>query len=101
MAVRQTNRNNRLESEVSQRAAPGELKFGAGDGFQKELQRRGDRYFQRTGRRRRDCRRMYLKTAIVVGWLLTSYVLLGFVVGTGVLALPLAISVGLWMAALG
>ncbi len=101
MTVRQTNRNNRLESEVSQRAAPGELKFGAGDRFQKELQRRVDRYFQRTGRRRRDCPRMYLKTAIVVGWLLASYVLLVFVVGTWWLALPLAISLGLSMAALG
>ena len=101
MAVRQTNRNNRLESEVSQRAAPGELKFGAGDRFQKELQRRVDRYFQRTGRRRRDCPRMYLKTAIVISWLLASYVLLVFVVGTWWLALPLAISLGLSMAALG
>ena len=92
MAVRQTNRNNRLESKVLQTAAPGELTFGAGDRFQKELQRRVDRYFQSTGRRRRDCPRMYLKTAVVISWLLTSYVLLVFVVGTWWLALPLAIS---------
>jgi linoleoyl-CoA desaturase len=90
-----------MESKVSQTTAPGELKFGASDGFQRELQRRVDRYFQSTGRRRRDCPRMYLKTAIVLGWLLASYVLLVFVVGTWWLALPLAISLGLSMAALG
>ena len=44
---------------------------------------------------------MYLKTAIIVGWLLASYALLVFVVGTWWLALPLAISLGLSMAALG
>src|SRR5713101_3640852 len=101
MAARRTNGNNRLEGKVLQTAAPGELKFGAGDGFHKELQRRIDQYFQNTGRRQRDCPWMYLKTAIVVSWLVASYVLLVFLVGTWWLALPLAISLGLSMAALG
>jgi linoleoyl-CoA desaturase len=44
---------------------------------------------------------MYLKTAIVFAWFVTSYVLLVFFVGTWWLALPLVISLGLSMAAVG
>jgi linoleoyl-CoA desaturase len=86
---------------VQHTAAPGELKFSASDEFQRELRRRVDLYFQSTGRRQRDCPRMYLKTVIVFGWLLISYVLLIFIVGTWWLALLVAISLGLSMAALG
>jgi linoleoyl-CoA desaturase len=81
--------------------APDELKFGASDGFQTELRRRVDRYFQSTGLRERDCPQMYLKTAIVFSWCLASYVALVVLVGTWWLALPLAISLGLSMAAIG
>jgi linoleoyl-CoA desaturase len=44
---------------------------------------------------------MYLKTAIIGGWFVASYALLVFCVGTGWLALPLAILLGLSMAAVG
>jgi linoleoyl-CoA desaturase len=44
---------------------------------------------------------MYLKTAIILGWLATSYVLLLISAGTWWLALPLTISLGLAMAACG
>src|SRR5437762_1226535 len=101
MAARRTNENSRLEGKVLQTAAPGKLKFAASEGFQRELRRRVDRYFRSTGRRRRDCPQMYVKTAIVVGWLVASYGLLVFLVETWWLALPLAFSLGLSMAALG
>ena len=77
------------------------LKFGPGDEFHQELRRRIDQYFTRTGRRRHDCPQMYVKTAVILGWLVTSYVLLVFFAGSWWLALPLAISLGLAMAAVG
>ncbi len=81
--------------------APGELKFGAGGLFQRELRRRVEGHFTNTGQRERDCPRMYLKTALVLGWFIASYAMLVFVAGTWLLALPLAISLGLSMAAIG
>ena len=44
---------------------------------------------------------MYLKTAIVLGWFAASYGLLVFFAGSWWLALPLTISLGLSMAAVG
>jgi linoleoyl-CoA desaturase len=82
-------------------AVPGELKFGAGDGFQSVLRRRVDQFFRSTGRRPRDCPGMYLKTAVVFTWLVASYALLVFLPGAWWLALPLVISLGLSMAAVG
>jgi hypothetical protein len=58
------------------------LKFGPGDEFHQELRRRIDQYFTRTGLKRRDCPQMYLKTAVVLGWLAASYALLVFVAGS-------------------
>jgi linoleoyl-CoA desaturase len=81
--------------------APGALKFSVSDAFHRELRRRVDRYFSYTGRRRRDCPQMYLKTALLVSWLAASYFLLLFLAETWWLAVPLAISLGLSMAAIG
>ncbi len=93
--------SSKVDSQVLSTAAPGELKFGANDGFYREIRQRVDRYFKSTGLAQRDCPRMYLKTAIVFGWFAASYALLVFSVGTWWLALPLAISLGLSMAAIG
>jgi linoleoyl-CoA desaturase len=79
----------------------GALKFGPGDDFQKMLKRRVDRYFRFTGLKPRDGASMYLKTAIVLSWLAASYILLVFVVSAWWLAIPLAISLGLSIAAVG
>jgi linoleoyl-CoA desaturase len=76
-------------------------KFGGDSGFQNELRRRVEQYFKDTGRRQRDCPQMYVKTAVVVAWLVSSYLLLLFAAGTWWLALPLAVSVGLAMGAVG
>jgi len=81
--------------------APGQLKFGSDDAFYRELRSRIDDYFNRTGRNRRDCPRMYLKTAVVLVWFAASYALLVFMATTWWMAAPLAISLALSMAAIG
>src|SRR5216684_8884200 len=101
MALLQKKKTSRSEIKRMTAASPGELKFGVSDGFYPALRQRVEEYFQSTGRKPRDCPRMYLKTGILLGWFVASYVLLVFVVGAWWLALPLAISLGLSMAALG
>ena len=80
---------------------PGRLTFGRDNSFQVELRRRVDEYFRRTGRRQRDCPQMYLKTAIILAVFFTFYFLLVVVAATWWQALPLAILLGLSMAAIG
>jgi linoleoyl-CoA desaturase len=77
------------------------LKFEPNDGFQSALRARVDEYFQSSGRSRRDCPRMYLKTAIILGWFAASYVSLVFLANAWWLAIPAAVSLGLSMAAIG
>ena len=77
------------------------VKFASDAGFQKEVRRRVDEYLRDTGRRQRDCPRMYLKTAVILVCLATFYGLLVFVAQTWWQALPLAILLGLAMAAIG
>ena len=77
------------------------LKFRARSEFLSVLRQRVDDYFSTTGRPRRDCPQMYLKTMIVISWFATSYAMLVFVASTWWQALPLAISLGLAMAAIG
>jgi linoleoyl-CoA desaturase len=101
MAVKRQDGTSRPDGQPLPAATPGELKFGASDGFHSALRRRVAQYFRGTGRRPRDCPQMYLKTVIVFAWLLGSYALLVFVAGTWWLALPLMISLGLSMAAVG
>jgi linoleoyl-CoA desaturase len=77
------------------------LTFGRDNSFHLELRRRVDEYFRRTGRRQRDCLQMYLKTAILLAAFVSCYGLLVFVVTAWWQALPLAILLGLSMAAIG
>jgi linoleoyl-CoA desaturase len=77
------------------------LHFARTDGFHAALRRRVDEFFQSTGLRRRDCPAMFRKTLIILSWLAGSYSLLVFVAGAWWLAVPLAISLGLSMAAVG
>ncbi len=83
------------------RIAHSPLKFGPRSEFQPELKRRVDRYFEKTGLNRRDCPRMYLKTAAILAWLALSFGLLLFAHFTWWLAVPLAVSLGLAVAAVG
>lgn len=84
-----------------QNVAAEELKFGAGDRFLGELRRRVDQHFQSAGLRQRDCPQMYLKSALIFGWLAASYAVLVFLAGSWWLALAAAISLGLAMSAVG
>jgi linoleoyl-CoA desaturase len=77
------------------------LKFNGSDRFLRELRRRVDAYFEKTGRRRRDCPQMYFKTATILAWCAGAYLLLMFVVHSWWLILPLACVLGLSMAAVG
>src|SRR5579864_7871207 len=77
------------------------LKFNGSDRFLRELRRRVDAYFERTGRPRRDCPQMYFKTATILAWFVAAYVLLMFLVTSWWAILPLAIVLGLAMAAIG
>ena len=101
LTVKRKDQSSRTDRQVPPMAAPHNLKFGPADAFQRELRRRVERYFATTGRRRRDCPQMYLKTALIFGWFAASYPTLLFLVETWWLALPLAISLGLSMAAIG
>ena len=77
------------------------LTFGRNNAFHKELRRRVDDYFSSSGRRRRDCPAMYLKTAIILAVFSGSYLLLVFVAAAWWQALPLAVVLGLSMAGIG
>lgn len=92
---------NKVRGPAEPVAAPGTLKFAPGDRFLPELRRRVDQYFTTSGRRPRDCTAMYLKTLLVFGWLVASYAALVFWAASWWTALPLAMSLGLAMAAVG
>lgn len=76
-------------------------RFTGPDRFMKELRRRVDAYFETTGRRRRDCPTMYFKTATILLWFFGAYFTLLFFVHTWYTILPLAIILGLGLAAIG
>lgn len=77
------------------------LKFATSDGFQQKLRRRVESFLKNTGRSERDCPGMYLKTALILAWVAASYFALVFFAETWWQALPLAISLGVAMAAVG
>jgi linoleoyl-CoA desaturase len=77
------------------------VKYTASDAFLRELKRRVDAYFAQTGRNPRDCPQMYFKTATILAWFVGAYLLLLFAVSSWWLALPLAIVLGVSMAAIG
>jgi linoleoyl-CoA desaturase len=80
---------------------PSRLKFHSPDKFLGELRRRVDAYFERTGKRRRDCPTMYLKTATILAWFAASYLLLLFVASSWWTVVPLAVLMGLAVAGIG
>lgn len=77
------------------------LKFGHDNAFHREIRRRVDDYFHTTGRRRRDCWQMHVKTAVFMAGFAASYVLLVFVAQTWWHALLLAGLLGLLAAGIG
>lgn len=89
-----------IESSTSTLVQSG-LKFTGSDRFLRELRKRVDAYFERTGRRRRDCPAMYFKTATILLWFVAAYLLLMFFATTWWMVLPLAMLLGLSIAAIG
>jgi linoleoyl-CoA desaturase len=77
------------------------LKFSGSDLFLRELRSRVDAYFARTGRSRRDCPKMYFKTASILAWFAGAYLLLLFVASSWWAIIPLAAIMGLAIAAIG
>jgi linoleoyl-CoA desaturase len=77
------------------------LKFSGSDRFIRELRRRVDAYFEKTEHRRRDCPRMYFKTATILAWFAAAYLLLLFVATSWWTVLPLAVVLGFAIAAIG
>lgn len=77
------------------------LKFGNDHAFHREVRRRVDDYFRTTGRRRRDCWQMYVKTAVFIAAFTASYVLLVFVAQSWWQGLLLAVLLGLSAAGIG
>jgi linoleoyl-CoA desaturase len=101
MTVKQSDSTCAIERTACSKTLPGQLKFAASGEFQHELRRKVDHYFSSTGRRPRDNPRMYVKTAIILGWFLALYVLLVFFATAWWQALLLAMSLGLAIAAVG
>jgi linoleoyl-CoA desaturase len=77
------------------------LKFNGSDRFLRELRKRIDAYFEKTGQRRRDCPQMYFKTATILSGFAAIYVLLMFFAASWFTVIPLAILLGLAVAAIG
>lgn len=80
---------------------PRKLEFGANKAFEVELRRRVDAFFKETGRRKRDCWQMYVKSIIILCCFVILYVLLVFKATMLWQAVPLAILLGLTTAAIG
>lgn len=76
-------------------------KFESNDGFRNALRQRVEEYFARTGRKPRDCPQTYLKSTVVLGCSVASYILLVFSASSWWLALPLTVLLGIALAGVG
>src|SRR3954464_13851335 len=81
--------------------ASAHLKFSGSDKFIRELRKRVDAYFERTGRSKRDCPSMYFKTATILAWFFGAYFVLLFAASVWWVTVPLAMILGLSVAAIG
>lgn len=77
------------------------LKFSGDNSFHRELRRRVDAEFKRSGTRQRDSAQMYLKTAVILATFALTYIALVFFAVTWWQALPLAVVLGTAMAGIG
>lgn len=77
------------------------LKFNGDNSFHRELRRRVEAEFKRSGTRQRDSAQMYLKTAIILGVFALAYVALVFFADSWWQGLLLGLVLGIAMAAIG
>jgi linoleoyl-CoA desaturase len=96
-----TTRDTSTVADSGNRPTQKRLRFSADNTFHIELKRRVDQHMSSNGRRQRDRPEMYLKTAIILTTFVVSYVLLVFVSSNWLQALPLAVLLGLSVAAIG
>jgi linoleoyl-CoA desaturase len=76
-------------------------KFEVDDRFRSALRRQVEQYFADSGLRPRDCPQMYMKSAIMLAGFAGLYVWLVFAAATWWVALPVAVLLGLALAAVG
>jgi linoleoyl-CoA desaturase len=96
-----TARDTASATPNGQHGPPVPLKFIGRSTFQGELKRRIDEYFTQTGRRKRDCWQMYLKSAILLTSFFALYAALVFAAPAWWLSIPVAIALGLVTASIG
>jgi linoleoyl-CoA desaturase len=77
------------------------LKFNGDNSFHRELRRRVDAEFKRSGTRPRDSLQMYLKTAVILATFALAYVALVWFAASWWQGVPLALVLGMAMAAIG
>jgi linoleoyl-CoA desaturase len=77
------------------------LKFSGDNSFHRELRRRVEAEFKRSGTPQRDSAQMYLKTAIILSTFALTYAALVFFATAWWQALPLAVLLGAAMAGIG
>jgi linoleoyl-CoA desaturase len=102
-SIAESSTNSVGNAAVASRTASGEpskLKFSGSHAFIRELRKRVDAYFEKHGRRR-DCPQMYFKTATIMAWFVGTYLALLFFATHWWIVVPLAIVLGLAIAAIG
>jgi linoleoyl-CoA desaturase len=82
-------------------ARPPKVRYASSGAFHAELKREADRYFATTGLSPHGGARMWLKSAVVLGWAAGSYLLLVFGDVAAWQRVVLAVSLGLAMAGIG
>jgi linoleoyl-CoA desaturase len=85
--------------DISSEYAP--PKFASTDRFLHSVRKRVDAYFEAQGISRRDSPRMYLKSATILGTFFGTYLVLLLAAPPWYLAVPLAVLLGLALAAIG
>ena len=97
----ETGHSRSRERTSAAAIAARKVEFRGNNEFQAVLRRRVDDYFAATSTSRHDSPAMYVKAALILLCLATSYLLLVFVAATWWQALPLAIVLGLSMTSVG
>jgi linoleoyl-CoA desaturase len=101
MPLDSLHRRDNAAEPSSPDATSERLKFSGDNSFHRELRRRVDAEFKRSGTRQRDSLQMYLKTAIILATFALSYVGLVFFVTNGWAAVALSIVLGVAIAGIG
>ena len=91
----------RTTTATGSRATPTPVKYPPHTMFWRELRRRVDEYFATTGKTSHGGARIWLKTAILLGWAASSYAILVFVASTWWQVALLGASLGLAVAGIG